>query len=162
MIFLVLEKDFFIFHGTKQICVQAFFDFFFKEFGKEGLDLFLVYFHFLKKAWRVSIDRKDFCGQIYYFLIKFLTYKSFPSSFGADLQLYPGSPENYHSLFGVKIFREDEDVWLDIISSARVAESNKKGLIYARAEYNIDYLSDLEQFLSTVVVQECIVDRVQL
>ena len=49
-----------------------------------------------------------------------------------------------------------------MISSARVAESNKKGLIYARAEYKIEHISDLEQFLSTVVVTETVVDRVQL
>ena len=88
--------------------------------------------------------------------------KSLSSSFGVDLQLYPGSPEDYHSLFGVKIFREDEETWLDMISSARVAESNKKGLIYARAEYNNEHISDLEQFLSTVVITETVVDRVQL
>ena len=84
------------------------------------------------------------------------------SSFGVDFQLYPGSPENYHSLFGVKIFREDDDAWIDLISSARVAESNKKGLIYAKAEYNSELISDLEKFLPTVVVKESVVERVQL
>ena len=69
VIFLVLEMDCFIFYETKQICVQAFFDLYFNEFGKEGLDLFLVYFHFLKKAWRVSIDRRGFQAQIHSYFI---------------------------------------------------------------------------------------------
>jgi len=68
VIFLVFEKECFIFYETKQICVQAFFDLFFKEFGKEGLDLFLVYFHFLKKAWCVSIDRKGFQRKDFYLI----------------------------------------------------------------------------------------------
>merc|ERR1712228_215907 len=105
-LYLVIKNEAFLYFKNYQICLNSFWNLFLKCFGKFGKDYFFVYFYYRQKNWIVRID----------------------TSYGADFQIYPGSPKKYHSPYSIKVLNGDEN-WINIIGSNRVASSNNKDLI---------------------------------